>query len=151
MTKLNYSISINAPKDTVWHTMLDLDTYKLWTEAFFPGSYYEGSWEKGSEIRFVAEADGGKSGMLGCIVENIPCEFVSIEYLGELENGKLKTTDGSSLWVGAHENYSFTETGGLTKLEVELRADNGGDELTETFDAMWPKALQKLREMCEKV
>ncbi len=131
--------------------MLDLDTYKQWTEAFFPGSYYDGSWDKGGDIRFIAEADGGKSGIQGRIAENIPYKYVSIEYLGELVDGQLKTTDDASIWVGAHENYSFRENSGMTTLNVELSAENAGDELAETFDGMWPKALEKLKEICERV
>ncbi len=151
MANLDYSITINAPKEKVWHTMLDLNTYKQWTEAFFPGSYYEGSWKAGSEIKFVAEVDGVKSGIQGRIAENIPNEYISIEYLGELKDGQLKTAGDSSIWVGAHENYHFAEENGLTTVNVELIAEHAGEELAKTFDGMWPKALEKLKEICEKV
>lgn len=48
MENQQFSIVINAPKEKVWHTMLDLDTYKIWTEFFAPGSFYEGDWSKKS-------------------------------------------------------------------------------------------------------
>lgn len=51
--KLKYSITINAPKEKVWHTMLDDKTYREWTTEFNPGSYYEGDRKEGSEIRFL--------------------------------------------------------------------------------------------------
>ena len=51
--KLKYSIAINAPKEKVWHTMLDDKTYRERTAEFNPGSYYEGDWKQGSEIRFL--------------------------------------------------------------------------------------------------
>ncbi len=30
--------------------MIDPDTYKEWTNASWPDSYYEGKWEKGEKI-----------------------------------------------------------------------------------------------------
>ena len=43
MEKLHFSISIKAPKEKVWDTMLNDVTYRQWTSVFNPpGSYYEG-------------------------------------------------------------------------------------------------------------
>jgi len=41
MQKLHFSIVINAPKEKVWHAMLDDKQYREWTGAFNPGSYSE--------------------------------------------------------------------------------------------------------------
>ncbi|MDP1553200.1 MAG: hypothetical protein Q8M06_09320 [Methanobacteriaceae archaeon] len=60
MENQQFSIVINAPKEKVWHTMLDLDTYKIWTEPFMPGSFYEGNWNQGSKILFLAPDEEGK-------------------------------------------------------------------------------------------
>ena len=51
MDKLRYSIDIHVPKRRVWDVMLADETYRQWTSVFQEGSYYEGRWEKGSEIR----------------------------------------------------------------------------------------------------
>jgi hypothetical protein len=53
MDKMHFSIVINAPKEKVWNTMLNDDTYRVWTEAFTPGSHYVGDWNKGSKILFL--------------------------------------------------------------------------------------------------
>lgn len=83
METQHHSILIHADKKKVWHTMLDKETYTTWTEAFHEGSYFEGDWGKGSEIRFLGkEEDGSVSGMFSRIKENIPYEFVSIEHVG---------------------------------------------------------------------
>lgn len=37
MRKLNFSIVIDAPKEKVWHAMLDDRPYREWTGAFNPG------------------------------------------------------------------------------------------------------------------
>src|SRR5688500_10250584 len=106
MANLHYTIDISAPKEKVWQTMLESETYKEWTAAFHEGSTYEGSWDKGSKIRFVAEDDGKVSGMFSHIVENIPYEYVSIEHLGEIVDGQEDTTsENAKQWIGSHENY----------------------------------------------
>ncbi len=152
MAYLNYSITINAPKEKVWHTMLDLDTYKQWTGAFYPGSYYEGDWDKDSDIKFVAaDADGKLSGLYGRVIENIPYEYVSVEYLGQIVDGQVDTdSDDSRTWIGAHENYRFTENGGVTTVDVVLGGDAVGDEMATMFDDSWPTSLAKLKEITEQ-
>jgi uncharacterized protein YndB with AHSA1/START domain len=151
MEKLHYSITINVPKEKVWHTMLDLETYKQWTGPFYPGSYFEGGWEKGSDIKFVAETDGKVGGLYGRIVENKPYEYVSIEYIGQIVDGEVDTqSEDARTWIGAHENYRFTEINGATTVDIELIGTQNGNELAGMFDDMWPKSLQKLKELAEQ-
>ena len=33
--------------------MLDPENFKIWTAEFCEGSYFEGSWAKGSKIKFL--------------------------------------------------------------------------------------------------
>lgn len=150
MQKLHFSIVINAPKEKVWHTMLDDKPYREWTKAFNEGSYYKGSWDKGSRILFLGPdpKTGEEGGMVSRIAENKPYEFISIEHLGELHKGKEDTTsDKVKGWAGGHENYTFREIDGKT--EVLVDADTV-EEYKEMFEKMWPKALQKLKEIAEK-
>lgn len=150
MTKLNFTIDINTPKQKVWEVMLADNTYREWTVAFHEGSYFEGSWDKGSKILFLAVDDGKLSGMSSKIVENIPYEYISIEHVGEVIDGVEDTTsENAKKWAGSHENYIFSEANGVTTLKVEM--DGAGDkEMTEMFKQMWPSALDKLKELCEK-
>jgi uncharacterized protein YndB with AHSA1/START domain len=151
MANLHYTIEISAPKEKVWQTMLGLETYKEWTAAFHPGSTYVGSWDKGSKIRFVSEDEGKTGGMFGQIVENIPYEYVSIEQLGEIVDGQEDTSsEDAQQWIGSHENYHFSEKDGTTTLDVELIGEGVSDEMAKMFDGMWPQALQKLKEICER-
>lgn len=151
MAKLQYSIDINAPKQHVWDVMLADDTYREWTGAFHEGSYYEGSWDKGSSILFLAEDEGKVGGMSAKIVENIPYEYISIEQLGEVIDGKeILDTESSKQWAGSHENYTFTEVDGVTTLLVELEGEHMSEEIVEMFDEMWPVALDELKEIAER-
>jgi DNA repair exonuclease SbcCD nuclease subunit len=144
MEKLHFSIIINASNKKVWETMLGNETYKIWTNVFGPGSYFVGDWSEGSKMLFLAPDETGQmSGMVSKIKENRPYEYVSIEHIGEVENGKEKVTE----WSGALENYTFKEIEGKTKILVDVDIN---EEFKELFQDMWPKALQKLKEIAEK-
>jgi uncharacterized protein YndB with AHSA1/START domain len=149
MEKLRYTIAISAPVHTVWTRMLDDRGYREWTSAFQRGSHFAGSWEPGSIIRFLAPGDGGSmSGMIATVVENRPDEFVSIEYRGQVVDGVDDTTsDLARRLAGAHENYSFDESGGTTTVTVETDSD---DEFAEMFEDAWPKALAALKVVSER-
>ena len=156
MQKLRFSIVINAPKEKVWHTMLDDKTYRQWSEAFAPGSHFVGSWEKGCRIVFLATKENGNSGYAARIAENRRYEFVSIEYLAAVQNGREDTTGDAASWSGAHENYTFIERDGATEVLVEL--DTIAIDMSElrvlpaeheVFAQIWPEALQRLKEIAE--
>jgi len=149
MQKLHVSILINASKEKVWHTMLDDKTYREWTAAFNPGSYYKGDWNKGSKILFLGPnpETGEEGGMVSRIADNKPYEYISIEHLGILQNGVEDTTsDEARKWAPAFENYSFKEKAGVTEVVVDLDID---ETETELFTQMWLEALQKLKELAE--
>lgn len=148
MQKLNFSIVINAPKEKVWNTMLDDKTYRLWTDVFAPGSYYKGNWDKGSKILFLGPSEKGEMGMVSRIKENIPFQFISIEHLGMVNDGKEDTSsEATKGWAGALENYTFIEKNGKTEVTVDVDIT---EEYKDMFEGMWPKALQKLKELVEK-
>ncbi|MBK8800877.1 MAG: hypothetical protein IPN71_02260 [Fibrobacteres bacterium] len=69
MSKLRFSITIQAPKAKVWNTMLADSTYRLWTEVFHAGSHYVGDWSQGSKILFLGPDPD--TGMLGGMVSRI--------------------------------------------------------------------------------
>src|SRR5262245_9363061 len=74
MQKLHFSVVVNAPKEKVWHAMLDDESYREWTKAFNEGGYYQGSWEKGSKILFLGPdpETGKEGGMVSRIADNRP-------------------------------------------------------------------------------
>jgi uncharacterized protein YndB with AHSA1/START domain len=150
MIKLHFSITINAQRAKVWSTMLDDVTYRVWTEAFNAGSHYVGDWSKGSNILFLGPDPntGSMGGMVSRIAENRLHEFISIEHLGMVNDGKEDTTsDAVKGWAGAHENYAFKEKNGATEVLVDIDIT---EDLKEMFEGMWPKALQKLKDLAEK-
>ena len=148
MEKLKFSIEIAAPRAKVWETMLDDATYREWTAPFAPGSHYVGDWNEGSKILFLGPGENGPGGMVSRIRTNRPHEYLSIEHLGMVENGKEDTSSEKvKAWAGAREDYTFRDAGEKTELLVEM---DSNEEHKEMFESMWPKALQRLKELSEE-
>lgn len=149
MDKLHFSIVINASRKKVWKTLLEKETYQLWTEAFAKGSHYVGDWNKGSKILFLGPDSSGKmAGMVSRIKENKLYEFISIEHLGVVNDGIEDTeSDEVSIWAGSLENYTLKDIDGKTEVLVDM---DSNEDYKEMFQNIWPKALQKLKELSEK-
>ena len=124
--------------------MLGPESYKIWTSPFTEGSYYEGSWEQWAKINFLSPAGGG---MMSVIEENNPYKFLSIKHIGFIKDW-VEDTESSEVkaWAGAHENYTFTETNGVTTLQVAV---DTAPEWEKDMSEAWPKALEKLKNICE--
>jgi uncharacterized protein YndB with AHSA1/START domain len=146
---VRFEAAINAPVEKVYTTMLAEKTYQEWTAEFNAGSGYRGSWDKGAKILFIGtDKDGVEGGMVSRIKENILNKFLSVEHLGLVQGGK-EITAGKQVegWAGALENYTFTATNGGTRLVVEMDSNT---DFKSYFEQTWPKALRKLKEICEQ-
>lgn len=152
MKKLKFNVSINAPANKVYDVMLGISnktTYEEWTALFNPTSTFEGSWNKGSKIKFIGiDEKGEKQGMVSKIVENIPNQFVSIQHYGLLKDDN-EITEGLEVekWANGYENYSFEENNGTTIVTVDL---DSTEDMLDYMIQTYPKALEKLKEISEK-
>jgi hypothetical protein len=152
MEKLQYTITINAPVAKVYDKMLglkDKSTYEQWTSLFNPTSTYEGSWDKGSKILFLGvDEQGKKGGMVSRIVENMPNQFVSIQHYGLIQADQ-EITEGPEVekWANGFENYTFQENNGTTNVTVDLDTT---EDFVDYMNQSYPKALDKLKELCEE-
>ena len=146
---MHFEININANAEKVYQVMLDEKSYSEWTGIFNPSSHFLGSWEKGSKILFLGtDDDGSTGGMVSRIKENIPNKFVSIEHIGIVQNGKeILCGPKVDQWAGALENYMFSANDGNTLLKIDMDVDK---DYKSYFAETWPKALDKLKEICEK-
>jgi hypothetical protein len=147
--RMHFEVVIHASPEKVYKRVIEDETYREWTAPFFPGSYYEGSWQNNEKILFLAPGKEGKpSGMVSRIAENIPNKFISIEHLGLVKDGnEFLSGEGVDEWKGAHENYTLERENGDTRFMVDM--DTSG-EMVEFFQETWPKALDKLKEVCER-
>jgi uncharacterized protein YndB with AHSA1/START domain len=141
---LHFPIWIEAPREKVWSTMLEPRTYEQWTAPFCEGSRFEGGWEQGDRIRFLAPSG---EGMVSEIAQSRRGEFVSIRHLGEMQGGVEDTTSEKvRAWAPAYENYTFTASRGGTQLQVDVDVLPDYEQfMQDTF----PKALARLKELCE--
>jgi len=145
---LHFAITIDNTPENIFRTMLDRVAYSEWTTAFNPTSRFTGSWEKGERILFLGtDADGKSCGMVCRIRENIPGRFISLESLREIVDGKEVIGDEkASVWHGAIENYSLKPVGSKTLLSVDTDIPV---EMKSFITDAWPKALEKLKTLCE--
>ena len=152
MTKTQFEVSIDAPAAKVYDMMLGItekSTYEHWTTVFNPTSTYEGNWSKGGKMLFVGVDDKGeKGGMVSEVVENIPNRFVSVRHYG-LVKADAEVTEGPEVekWANGFENYTFEENNGTTRVTVDLDTT---EDFLDYMNTTFPKALQKLKELCEK-
>jgi hypothetical protein len=145
MEKLQFSTSINAPKEKVWESLWEDANYRKWTSVFSPTSYAQTDWKEGSKVLFL---DGSGSGMVARIEANRPNEFMSFEHLGEVKDGVEDTeSEKVKAWAGAHENYKLQEVNGATELLVELDIN---EEFKDMFSQMFPKALEQVKVLAER-
>ncbi|OPY25144.1 MAG: hypothetical protein A4E27_01023 [Methanobacterium sp. PtaU1.Bin242] len=153
MEELHFSIVIDARKEKVWEIMLGKETYPLWTDVFMPGSHFEGDWSKGSKIFFLAPDESGKmSGTVFRIKENHPYQFVSIENIGMVQDGREDiSSKEAKIYAGALENYTFKAINGKTVVMVDLSpVMDIPDDYKGMYEDMWANALRKLKELVEK-
>jgi uncharacterized protein YndB with AHSA1/START domain len=143
---LRFSTLIQAPRQRVWQLMLAPESYRDWTSAFAEGSTYRGSWDAGQRIRFLGPTG---EGMVAEIAENRPGEFVSIRHLGEIRQDGTEDLDSPAVraWAPAYENYRFVERDGATEVQVEMDAMPAYEEFMQQA---WPKALSRLKDVCER-
>ena len=145
MVKINFSTSINAPKEKVWEILWNLDSYKAWTTAFCEGSQVKtDNWKEGSKVLFLDPKD---SGMVSMVAVNKPNEYMSFQHLGEVKEGVEDTTSESAkAWAGSTENYTLKGENGTTTLSVDMDIT---PEFKEMFEKMWPNALEKVKALAE--
>jgi uncharacterized protein YndB with AHSA1/START domain len=145
---LHFETIINCDVEKVYRTLTEPATFSQWTSVFNESSRFEGSWEKGSTIRFLGTNNSGMTeGMVSVIRENIRDKFISIEHLGIIQNDteivrKPEVTGWRNL-----ENYTFVPSGNKTKFIVDVDSDK---DFIPYFSDMFPKALEKLKAVCER-
>ncbi len=142
--RIQFEAEIQAPAAKVYDLMIGEASYQDWTSAFVEGSRFEGSWKQGERIRFLSP---NGDGMVSEIAENQLHEFISIRHLGYIVNGEEDTqSEAVRIWAPAYENYTFEVTRKGTRLVVD-------QDVTEDFEdhmrEAWPRALERLKIMCE--
>jgi len=142
--KIKKHIDIEASVEKVWEVLFTPASYEIWAAAFSEGIRVETNWEEGSKVVFI---DSTHSGVVGTIERNINSEFLSIRYIGVVENGiEDEESDKAKHVKNAHESYSLSFKDDKTHLTIE------SDVEEKRFGAMresWKKALTVIKDLSE--
>ena len=142
--RIQFATIIEAPVSHVYELMIAPESYMFWTSAFAEGSTYEGYWDQGQQIRFLSPSGDG---MVAEIAENRADEFISVRHLGMIFQGVVDTdSETARAWAPAYENYSFQAVPEGTRLVVDQDVT---DEFEGYMNEAWPKALARLKALCE--
>lgn len=145
MKKIQFSTSINAPKEKVWQVLWNDDTYQKWTSVFSEGSKAVTDWKEGSKIHFL---DAKNDGMYSTIDKCIENEVMNFKHIGVIKDGvEQPLDDATKSWSGSAENYGLTETNGITTLNVEMDIIA---EYQDYFNKTFPLALDLVKKLAEE-
>ena len=150
MIKFEKDIIIHATREKVWEAIVDEKHYQEWTTHFFEGSYYRGSWNEGSDIRFLTrDPEGKESGMFSTIVLSEYPTHILIKHLGMVTDNHVDTTSEIAReWTPSYEEY-FIE-----KVEPNLSRFRVVAELPERYQQeildSWDLALSALKSIAER-
>lgn len=141
------TIVINAPKESVWNVLLEDQYNRQWYAEFSVGTHAVTDWHQGSKVVFINETEGG---IVGRIIENKPYEVLSIEYDGMVSKDGVEDLDSkvAQEMKGIKEIYLLSPEDGSIRLDVSC--DMGVDYF-EHMSLAWDKAMQKIKELSEKI
>ncbi|WP_144282932.1 SRPBCC domain-containing protein [Chryseobacterium echinoideorum] len=139
MKKLHYQIKINAEPEKVWTTLWEDMHYRQWSSAFCKGSFYQGTLDEGSTVKFF---DPENNGMYSQVIKNVPNQEMVFLHQGEIHDGIEVPQD----WENATESYVLQEFNNETFLKVEV---NSSEEFEKFFEEAFPKALQNVKNLAE--
>lgn len=144
MQRLNFTIEINAPKEKVWQTLWNDETYRQWTSAFCDGSYMVGELKDGNRIHFLSPDGQGMYSDVENLVEN---EFISFKHIGMMKDkAELPLDEETKKWSGCYENYGLKESNGVTTLSVGV---DSVEEYFDFFNEKFPVALENVKNLSE--
>ncbi|MDE5491131.1 ATPase [Elizabethkingia meningoseptica] len=140
MENLSYQIEISAAPEKVWSALWNDVTYRQWTSVFTEGSFYEGTLEEGSIVKFF---DPHNDGMYSRVEVNNPNKEIKFLHIGEIHSGVEKPQN----WGEATESYILekTENGTLLKGEIQTPSEFKG-----FFEDKFPKALKIVKSLAEE-
>jgi len=144
MKKLQFSIEINASKESVWATLWEDASFRVWANLIDEGTYMRGEMKEGNEIQFLSSLNG--YGVTSLIEKLDLNAFVLFRHSADTkESGQQER---KKEWTGGTESYSLTEKNRITTLTVNAEVP---EELEEMFNISLPRALGSIKTLAEKM
>lgn len=135
-------VEIHAPKQKVWDTLWQDQTLRQWAGIIDPGTYMAGELKEGREVQFINEENG--YGVTSLVEKLMPGEFALLKHQADTQGHGAEEREKE--WTGGAESYKLTETDGTTTLTAAFDVP---EEMEEMFKDLYPKALDKVKELAE--
>jgi hypothetical protein len=142
MKPFQFSISIHASRERVWKTLWEDKTYRDWANFIDEGTYMVGELKAGNEVQFISSSSG--YGVTSYVESLIPNVFVKLRHMADTKD--MGNQNRENEWTGGTESYSLTDADGITTLTAEMDLP---PELVELFQTIFPKALERVKELAE--
>lgn len=144
MKKLQFSIEINASKESVWATLWEDASFRVWANLIDEGTYMRGEMKEGNEIQFLSSLNG--YGVTSLIEKLDLNAFVLFRHSADTK--EIGHQERKKEWTGGTESYSLTEKNRITTLTVNAEVP---EELEEMFNISLPRALGSIKTLAEKM
>lgn len=143
MKQMHFEIVIHASKEKIWEVLWEDNTLRQWAGIVDPGTYMLGKLEEGKTVQFNSEQGYGVTSFVEKLTPN---EYVLLKHKADTED--FGDSGREDQWTGGDESYTLDDTDGVTRLILELDVP---EELEEIMNTSYPKALNKVKELSEKV
>jgi len=141
--EMTFYIEIQAARDKVWETLWQDETLREWAGIIDPGTYMVGDLQEGNEVQWISAENG--YGVTSLVEKVVPNEYLLLRHSADTQDSGEREREKQ--WTGGAESYVLTEKRSTTTLTVAFDVP---PELEGYFNAAYPKALQKVKELAEK-
>lgn len=143
MKEMKCTVEIHAPRETVWNTLWQDETFRQWASIIDPGTYMVGELKAGNEVQFISAENG--YGVTSLVEELVVNEHLLLKHKADTQ--EVGARERKDEWTGGKETYNLSERDGITTLAVAFDVPL---EMEEYFMVAYPKALNRVKELAER-
>lgn len=141
MKEMQFRVEINTPKERVWDTLWQDETFRQWAGIIDPGTHIVGELKEGTEVQFVSGNGYGVTSLVAKLVAN---EFLLLRHLADTQDEGKREREKE--WTGGEESYTLAEKDAITTLTAIFDVP---PEMEEYFTINYPKALGRVKVLAE--
>lgn len=143
MKEMHFQVEIDAPRERVWDTLWNDETFRQWAGIIDSGTYMKGDLAEGKEVQFISSENGyGVTSLVEKLAEN---ELLILKHSKDTKDSGERARENE--WTGSTERYELTEGNGTTILTATFDVPT---EMESYFKTAYPKALEKVKVLAEQ-
>ncbi len=143
MKELQFTIEVHTPKETVWNTLWQDETFREWAGIIDPGTYMVGDLKEGNEVEFISAENG--YGVTSLVEKLAVHEYLLLRHSADTQDSGAGVRDDE--WTGGQESYLLAEKEGITTLTAAFDVPS---EIEDYFKVNYPKALERVKVLAER-